>query len=336
MIKPPALKTGDTLGIVAPAGVVNPRELEVGIKRLEGLGFRVRVGGAVRQAFRTMAGADRERAQDLLQMFSDPEIKGIVCARGGYGSARVIPFLDRDLIRAHPKIFVGSSDITVLLLYLTQECGLVAFHGPMVGPNFGKDYSPLTETFFLKILTQPGPIGPIQLSGVRILKNGRAEGRLMGGCLSLLCSAIGTPYDPQTDGAVLFLEDIREPPYRIDRMLTQLKAAGKFRKVRGVLFGGMWGCQPDDEAGYRLEDVILDVLDDLDGPVLFGIPSGHGEVNITLPLGIRIRVSASPAEDSETSSSSSLGRPGLTGEGELLNLEEAAISITPADGVSGG
>ena len=318
MIKPPVLKTGDTIGVVAPAGVVDPHELETGLKRLEGLGFRVRMGRFVRNIFRTMAGTDRERASDLLEMFSDPEIKAIVCARGGYGSARVIPYLDSDLIQSHPKVFVGSSDITVVLLYLTQKCGLVAFHGPMVGPNFGKFSSSLTENFFMKILTQPKPVGPLQLPGIKILKKGQAEGRLMGGCLSLLCSALGSPYEPHTEGSILFLEDVREPPYRIDRMLTQLKDAGKFKNVRGILFGPMWECHPEQGAGYRLEDVILDVLDGLEGPVLFGVPSGHGKDNVTLPLGVKVRVSA------EKDGSS------------LVSLEEAAVSAIPAGGVLGG
>jgi muramoyltetrapeptide carboxypeptidase len=318
MIKPPALKAGDTIGVVAPAGIISPHELETGIKYLEGLGFWVKVGRYIQKTFRTMAGMDRERASDLLEMFLNPEIKAIACARGGYGSARVIPYLDSNLIQSHPKVFVGSSDITVLLVYLVQTCGLVAFHGPMVGPNFGKASSSLTETFFMKILTQPNPLGPLQLPGIKILKKGEAEGRLIGGCLSLLCSAMGTPYEPNTEGSILFLEDVREPPYRIDRMLTQLKDAGKFRNVRGVLFGPMWECRPKQGEGYRLEEVILDVLDGFEIPMLFGVPSGHGKDNVTLPLGVQVRVSANHDEN------------------RLVSLEEAAVSANPSGGVPGG
>jgi muramoyltetrapeptide carboxypeptidase len=317
MIKPHALTSGDTIGVVAPAGVVDPRELERGIKRLEGLGFQVKVGRFVRNTFRTMAGTDRERASDLLEMFSHPEIRAIVCARGGYGSARVIPYLDSDLIRLHPKIFVGSSDITVLLLYLTQKCGLVAFHGPMVGPNFGKAPSRLTEGSFAETLTQPKPLGSLQLPGIKILKKGVAVGRLTGGCLSMLCSALGTPYEPNTEGTILFLEDVKEPPYRIDRMLTQLKDAGKFKGVRGILFGQMWECYPEQGAGYLLEDVILDVLEGFEIPVLLDVPSGHGPDNITLPLGVRVRLSTE-------------------GEGRGISLIEAAVSVIPGGGVPDG
>jgi muramoyltetrapeptide carboxypeptidase len=315
MIKPSALKTGDTIGVVAPAGAIIPHELESGVKRLEGLGFRIRLGRSIRNVFRTMAGADRERADDLLQMFSDPEINAIVCARGGYGSARVIPHLDRDLIRKHPKVFVGSSDITALLLYLVQGCGMVAFHGPMVGPNFGKAPSHLTEELFLRVLTRSEPAGPLRLPGVKVLKAGRSEGKLVGGCLSLLCSAVGTPFDLYTEGAILFLEDVKEPPYKIDRMLTHLKAAGKFRKVKGVLFGMMPDCGPSQSAGYALEEIILDVLNDLQVPILFGVPSGHGEHNITLPMGVRVRVSAL--------------------EEGMISIEEAAVNFTPGDGAPG-
>ncbi len=324
MIKPPALKTGDTIGVVAPAGAIIPHELESGVKRLEGLGFRVKLGRSVRNVFRTMAGTDSERADDLLQMFSDPRIKAIVCARGGYGSARVIPHLDQDHIRKHPKVFVGSSDITALLLYLVQDCGLVAFHGPMVGPNFGKAPSPLTEEVFLRVLTQSGPAGPLRLPDVKVLKTGRSEGKLVGGCLSVLCSAMGTPFDLNTEDAILFLEDVKEPPYRIDRMLTQLKAAGKFRKVRGVLFGPMLDCWPQQGAGYDLEEIILDVLNDLQVPVLFGVPSGHGEHNITLPLGVLVRVSALTESP-----------PRMDGE-SVLSIEEAAVSFIPGGDAPGG
>ncbi|MCI0528319.1 MAG: LD-carboxypeptidase, partial [Nitrospira sp.] len=305
-------------------GAIVPHELESGVKRLEGLGFRVKLGKSIRSIFRTMAGTDRERADDLLQMFSDPQVKAVVCARGGYGSARVIPHLDRDLIRKCPKVFVGSSDITALLLYLVQDCGLVAFHGPMVGPNFGKAPSPLTEEVFLRVLTQNQPAGPLRLPNIKVLKTGRSEGRLVGGCLSLLCSVMGTPFDAQTDDAILFLEDVKEPPYRIDRMLTQLKAAGKFRKVRGVLFGPMLDCQPQQGAGYNLEEIILDVLNDLQVPILFGVPSGHGEHNVTLPMGVRVRVSAlteSPC--------------GVDGE-SVLSIEEAAVSLIPGGDAPGG
>lgn len=292
MIKPSPLKIGDTLGVIAPAGVVDAAQLEAGLSRLKEMGFRTQVGDSVRRVFRTMAGEDGERARDLVRMFSDPEVKAVLCARGGYGSARLIPFLDADLIRRHPKIFVGCSDITALLLFLTQVCGLVAFHGPMAAPHFGRRDDPLTRNHFLEMLTSPSKGAELSLSGVRVLRPGKAEGRLTGGCLSLLCSAVGTPVDPRTEGAILFLEDVGEASYRIDRMLTHLKQAGKLAGVRGLLFGQMPGCHPPEGSGGGLAEVILDVLGDFSGPVLLGVPSGHGDHCLTLPLGVRAEVSA--------------------------------------------
>lgn len=324
MIKPPALKSGDTIGVVAPAGAVIPNELDAGIKRLQALGFRVKLGKSLKESFHGMAGSDPVRASDLLTMFQDPEVRAILCARGGYGSARIIPYLDQNLIRMHPKVFVGCSDITALLVYLTQTCELVAFHGPMVGPHFGKFSSPLTETFFLNILTGDYPMGPVSLPGVKVLRQGQAEGRLVGGCLSLICAGLGTPYELKTDHGILFLEDIHEPPYRIDRMLTQIKHAGKLDKVCGILFGRMPECQPVPQSGYRLEDVVLDVLKDFEGPVLWGIPSGHSEESITLPLGVRIKVKTPGKSEADSHQ-----------EG-FLRFEERAVSVTPSGGVPGG
>jgi muramoyltetrapeptide carboxypeptidase len=340
MIKPPAIKKGDTLGIVAPAGSVESHDLEKGMRRLCELGFRIRVGTSVHKGFRMMAGSDSDRAHDIMQMFSDPEIKAIVCARGGYGSGRVLPYLDSELIRAHPKVFVGSSDVTFLLLYLTQNCDMVAFHGPMVAPDFGKEYSSVTEEYFLKALTQIQPLGAVRLQGARILRKGHAEAPLVGGCLSVLCSALGTSYEPQTQDKILFLEDVKEAPYRIDRMLTHLKDSGKFNGVRGVLFGEMRGCHPERTAGYLLEEIILDALREVDGPIVLGISSGHSRDNLTLPLGITIRLDTdSPKQSRERSSSSESGiTPAAAhdpGKAELIRFEEGAVGISPEGDVSG-
>ena len=323
VVKPPILQIGDTVGVVAPAGKVDAAGLESGVDRLRDMGFRVRVGSSVHEVYRGMAGEDRSRARDLLRMFSDPEVKAVLCARGGYGSARLIPFLDRELIRKNPKVFVGCSDVTILLLYLTQVCGLLSFHGPMVAPHFGSPDSRLTQEQFLKVLTQPDAGARLPLPGVRVLRSGRAEGCLMGGCLSILCSAIGTPYDFHTDDTILFLEDVSEPFYRIDRMLTQLKHTGRLLKVRGVLIGEMPDCHPAHEEG-RLEDIILEVLDDFEGPVLLGVPSGHGPQCLTLPLGIQARVTASDTPGDGSADQVS------------LSLLESSTSASGGDDVVGG
>lgn len=290
MIKPKRLKPGDTIGVMAPAGAVNPSEMAQGVDRLKEMGFRVALGRSVTKEFRYLAGTDRERAEDLNRMFSDPDIAAIVCARGGYGTARIIPFLDEGVIARHPKILVGSSDVTVLLNYLRQRFDWVTFHGPMVAPAFGKRPSILTDTWFRKILVEAQGEGPISVAGVKGLRGGQAQGPLVGGCLTLLCSSLGTPYEIQTDGTLLLIEDINEAPYRIDRMLTQLKAASKFRHVNGVIFGKMPECHPPAQSSYSLEDVILDRLGDQEFPILYGFPTGHGEEQVTLPIGSLLRM----------------------------------------------
>jgi len=291
--KPPALKKGDLIGVVAPAGVVKTEDLGNGVRRLEELGFRVALGRSLYQSARYLAGRDEERAADLAEMFANPEVKAVVAARGGYGTSRIIPLLDAKALARSPKIFVGSSDLTLLLHFLRSACRLVTFHGPMVSPNFGKYSSPTTNGEFVRILGATTPPGPIDVTGVKVLKGGSGEGVLTGGCLSLVCQTIGTPYEIQTEDAILFLEDINEPPYRIDRMLTYLKQVGKFDGVRAVVFGLMPDCHPSPQELYTLEDVIRDVLADLPCPILYDFPSGHGGTNVTLPFGVRAAVEGS-------------------------------------------
>jgi muramoyltetrapeptide carboxypeptidase len=291
--KPPALKKGDLIGVVAPAGVVKADDLGNGVRRLEELGFRVALGRSLYRSARYLAGRDEERAADLAEMFANPEVKAVVAARGGYGTSRIIPLLDAKALARSPKIFVGSSDLTLLLHFLRSACRLVTFHGPMVSPNFGKYSSPTTNGEFVRILGATTPPGPIDVTGVKVLKGGSGEGVLTGGCLSLVCQTIGTPYEIQTEDAILFLEDINEPPYRIDRMLTYLKQVGKFDGVRAVVFGLMPDCHPSPQELYTLEDVIRDVLADLPCPILYDFPSGHGGTNVTLPFGVRAAVEGS-------------------------------------------
>ena len=288
--KPTALKKGDLIGVVAPAGVVKTEDLGNGVRRLEEMGFRVALGRSLYRSARYLAGRDEERAADLAEMFANPEVKAVVAARGGYGTSRIIPLLDSKALARSPKIFVGSSDLTLLLHFLRSACRLVTFHGPMVSPNFGKYSSPTTNGEFVRILGATTPPGPIDVTGVKVLKGGSGEGVLTGGCLSLVCQTIGTPYEIQTEDAILFLEDINEPPYRIDRMLTYLKQVGKFDGVRAVVFGLMPDCHPSPQELYTLEDVIRDVLADLPCPILYDFPSGHGGTNVTLPFGVRAAV----------------------------------------------
>lgn len=291
LIKPAGLKPGDRVGVVAPAGVVAPQELETGVARLAALGLEVQLGAAVHGPnARYLAAADAARAADLSAFLSDRTIAAVIAARGGYGSARLIPHLD--LERAHPKVIVGSSDLTVLLAFLQSRLGWVVFHGPMVAPNFGRSPSALTDESFRRVLFAPGAAGALAPPGVRALRRGRARGRLAGGCLSLLVSTLGTPYEIDTRGALVLIEDINEAPYRLDRMLTQLRHAGKLEQARGIIFGRMVGCQPEPGAGYTLDAALLEALGDFAGPVVIDFPAGHGGEQVTLPLGVEATLDA--------------------------------------------
>jgi muramoyltetrapeptide carboxypeptidase len=294
LIKPKRLPPGGTIGVVAPAGRVNLEELHRGILRLEAIGFRVRLSRQAERSFRYMAGTDAERAEALQAMWCDDGIDAIVAARGGVGTARIFPYLDLDLLCQKPKIFVGASDLTSLLLALSaREC--VSFHGPMVATHFATKSTPELEFAFIGTLS--GATDTMRFPGVSSLRGeGSVEGRLTGGCLTLVCTSIGTPYEIETDETILFLEDIHEAPYRIDRMLSYLAALGKFDRVRGLIFGEMPGCQPAE-----LPEIICDVLASFRFPIVFGFPSGHGVGTATLPLGISVRLdpldgSLTPAE----------------------------------------
>ena len=290
MRKPKALRKGDVIGVIAPAGIVDPSELSEGIQNLEALGFRVLAGRHVHKHHRYMAGTDDERVQDLHDMFSNPEVAAILCARGGYGSMRLLPLLDRSLLSARPKIVIGSSDITALLIYIVDQLGCVSFHGPMVAPNFGRQRSDLTTQGFLRSVCRSEPKAPLDYQGMQTLQVGTVEGKLVGGNLSMVCALLGTPYEPDTRDSVLFLEDINEPPYRVDRMLSQLKLAGKLEGVRGVVFGKMVNCDPRADEKYTLEDVFLDGLGPFKGPIVYGLPAGHGGEQVTVPLGVQARL----------------------------------------------
>lgn len=284
------MQEGDTVGVVSPAGPVDSVDLEKGVRELEALGFRVVLGKNVLRAHRYLAGSDQEKVEDLHTMFLNPDVRAIFCARGGSGTARLLPFLDPSILRKNPKIFIGSSDLTSLLFYLVQKIGMVAFHGPMVAPNLGQSPSGLTLQGIRMLCHPEAFLNPIRFDGLRCLRSGTAEGTLVGGCLSLLCAALGTPDEPDTDGTILFLEDVNEPPYRIDRMLTQMRLAGKLKGVRGIIFGKMINCHPGEGENYSLEDVLLDLLKETSGPILFGLPAGHGRDQLMLPLGIPVQV----------------------------------------------
>jgi len=278
------------VGVCAPAGPVDPAALDKGVAELESLGFRVRRAEGLLDRRGFTAGPPEKRLGALQALFADEDVKGIVCARGGAGASSLLTRLDAEWLRARPKVFVGYSDITLLHLYLGR-LELVSFHGPMVAKDLatgGYDRASL-----LWALTGEGQPYRSEPEDLLPLRAGEAEGRLRGGCLSLLAAAAGTPWALDTAGedTILFVEDVDEPPYRIDRMIRQLRAAGALAGVRGIVFGDMKGCSPRLDADYTLEDVIGEALEGLEVPVALGLSSGHSTgPNVTLPFGVRARL----------------------------------------------
>jgi muramoyltetrapeptide carboxypeptidase len=237
------------------------------------------------------AGSSERRLKELHEMFRREEVRAILCARGGYGCNYLLPHLDLELIRWNAKIFVGSSDVTPLLTYLCDAAGFITFHGPMAAGDFARPGGIDEEAWFAAVASGKKYDRMFTASEVEPLVRGRGRGALSGGCLSLLCASLGTPYEIRTQGKILFLEDLNEPAYRIDRMLMQLKLAGKLREVQGIIFGEMVKC---GQAGgdYTLQQVVMRVLGDLGVPIAFGLKSGHvSGSNFTLPIGAHLRLS---------------------------------------------
>jgi len=289
-IKPQALRPGDTVAIVAPASNLKADYLARGVAELERLGFRVKYEPGILDKARYTAGDDERRANELMRAFADPEIKAVWAARGGYGSMRLFKLLDENLLGRSPKIFIGYSDMTALSLYFYRRFGWVTFHGPMAAKDLAGGAEHYDRETLIKVVTGAAPLGEIKSNKTEMLhpgSGGRVSGRLVGGCLSLIAAMMGTPDELDTTDSILFLEDTAARPYAIDRMLHQLKLAGKFLQVRGIVFGEMTDCVQHADQGYRIQDVLAECTADLGLPVMFGLPSGHSpRGNLTLPLGV--------------------------------------------------
>jgi muramoyltetrapeptide carboxypeptidase len=310
-IKPRRLNFGDTIGIVAPASAPpDPKAINRSVEALEQLGFKPKLAANVRKRWGFLAGSDRERAADLMKMFMDRKVNAIVCVRGGYGTARLLPLLDYKKIRANPKIFIGYSDITSLHCAFLVKSNLISFHGPMLNSDFIKDDFPqFTLQSFLRTLMTPEPAGsigrasrvegrgekkqnPTKSSGLCILRSGKASGQLIGGNLSVLCTTLATPYQPNFKNRILFFEELEEVPYRLDRMLTHLLNAGLLQQVAGIAIGTNKDCIDPKAKGckeYRqtMKDVFREKLGPLKVPIVLGLPFGHVPLNVTLPVGVR-------------------------------------------------
>jgi muramoyltetrapeptide carboxypeptidase len=288
----PALRSGEIVGVVAPARWLETPTLEIGATALLGERFAVKYAPEIYLRLHQFAGSDRDRARAIETMFADPSIKAILCAKGGYGSPRIVDALDYDLIARHPKRFVGYSDVTALLIAIAQRAGLETYHGPMLVDAAG-DLAAASRAHLLASLTdEPAPAAVAELLGqARVLRAGQAAGRLIGGNLSLLVNMIGTATDFDTTGAILFVEDVDEPLYHIDRMLVHLKRARKLDGIAGLLIGEM--TQLRDNAipfGATVEQMALELVGDADIPIVANFPCGHGRYQMTLPIGAAARL----------------------------------------------
>lgn len=285
-VKPPALRPGDTVGIVAPASNVKQAELEAGCDALRRIGYRPFYFDSILEKDLYFAGSVERRARELEEMFVRDDVRAIVCARGGYGANYLLRELDLEKIRAHPKIFVGYSDPTALLTYFHDAAGLTTFHGPMAAKDWSHENG-VDQTSWQAAVSGTTPWDVPTGAGVSGLVDGEAEGVLYGGCLSILVASLGTPYEIKTAGTILFLEDIAAKPYQIDRMLMQLKLAGHLDAVRGIVFGEMLDCIQTANQSYTLQEVVTRIVGDLGIPIAFGVKSGHvTSGNITLPFGV--------------------------------------------------
>lgn len=288
-IKPPALRQGETVGIVAPASSFKRDEFEAGCAALRQMGYNPVYDDSIFAHDLYFAGKLDRRTRELESMFLRDDVKAILCARGGYGSNYLLPQLDLRKIVAKPKIFIGCSDLTTLLTHFCDAGAFVAFHGPMAAKGFadpnGIDLSSWRSSL--------GGVTNWKIdfdvdSGVRPLAHGSAQGILYGGCLSMLVASLGTPYEIQTDGTILFIEDVATRPYQVDRMLMQMKLSGKLAGVKGIVFGEMLDCAFPATHRDTLQDVIMRIVGGLGVPVAYGLRSGHvSRQNITLPLGVR-------------------------------------------------
>jgi muramoyltetrapeptide carboxypeptidase len=276
------------VAVVATSGAVRPKRLKRGLSSLRRMGLRVLESPHLYDRWGYLAGRDQDRAAALQEMFCREDVKGIFCARGGYGAGRILPYLDMKLIRRHPKVFLGSSDVTILHLALTQHAEMVTFHGPMVEPDLNRHNNPLTRRS-MRALILDGRAFEGKIPGRFLARPTRIEGELTGGNLTLVTSSLGTPFAIETRGKVLFLEEVSEEPYRIDRMLTHLKLAGKLEGVRGIVFGEMVRCRARVALrGFSVAGVLARFAREEDIPCFATFPSGHGRENVVLPMGGRI------------------------------------------------
>ncbi|MEK5333023.1 MULTISPECIES: S66 peptidase family protein [unclassified Lysinibacillus] len=300
MIRPKALTKGDTIGLISASGATPPEKLYPAIDSIEKLGFNVIVGETCRARHGYLAGSDELRAHDVNEMFRNPHVDGIFCIRGGYGATKILPRLDFEMIKENPKVFAGYSDVTALHIAFNQKCGFVTYHTPMPSTEFiAQNMDQFTWDSFMKQVMATDNncllLNPPQ-QPMTTLVTGKATGQLVGGNLTLITASLGTPYEIDTKGKILFLEDIDESEQRVDRMLTQLKLAGKLDEAQGLLLGAWTNCGPENpkqpERSLSLNTIFEEILKPLKKPILMDLTCGHCLPTMSLPLGRIITVHA--------------------------------------------
>lgn len=296
VLVPTPLRKGDTVGVVSASGPPDPDLLNTGVEFLRSHGFRTRLGQYVCERNGYLAGNDEQRCTDLNTMLADPEVRGVLLARGGYGVMRLLDSIDHEAVVRDPKLLLGMSDVTALQLSLFCRCGLATFSGPMIAGQVGGGLDPVSEESLLRGLTEPlegRRLLPISVDGVQTLRSGDACGPLLGGCLSLVVALLGTVHSPDFTGSILLLEDVNEPLYRLDRMLTQLKLAGILSRVAGIVLGHFLGTQETD-LREEVERLILELTSEHPVPVVSRVPHGHVLPNLTIPHGVRVALDTEP------------------------------------------
>lgn len=310
--RPPLLKPGDTVALISPAspiptdGTTSAAIIASVSERLGQVGLRTSVGTHATEVYGYLAGPDEDRAQDLMDAFGNPDIDGILCMNGGYGTPRLLDLLDYDMIARNPKVFVGYSDITALHTAIGQRANLVTFLGPL-GFELARPFRPsdrvidaFTWEWFIRAVMQPDPLGPLpaqapwQAHPIECIVPGVARAPLVGGNLSLLSDTLGTPYEIDTKNKIVLIEEVNEAPYRIDRMLTQLRLAGKLQAAAGFIFAECINCVPADpyRPSLTLRQILADIVEPLGKPAVSGLAAGHGPGRLTLPLGVTVTVDA--------------------------------------------
>lgn len=294
MIFPKGLKIGDTIGIIAPSSPLSKyslEEIEMGFKDL---GYKVKFGKSLKRRYKGyLAGEDKIRAKDIEEMFLDKEVSGIICIRGGYGTPRILDMIDYDIIRLNPKFFVGFSDITALHVAFNQKANLATIHGIMGGSVL--EWDPFTYKSLVDSINMSHKLEISNPKNEKIItiSKGSCEGKLIGGNLSLLISTIGSKYEVNTKGKIIFIEEVGEPIYKIDRMLTQLGLAGKFDDCEGIIFGDFCNCNKNDEDEFTIEEILKDRVEKYNKPCIYNLKSGHCMPMVTIPFGIKCKLDAS-------------------------------------------